>query len=127
MEDLDEIWDYVKTLSDEQRALFFVMIGDDVYMKTDKDIREEAGMSRSEQSRMLRNRTFMDAVNDAVDMLTEDSMYKVLRARLAFSLTLTGVKDRDYMAKRYLDEEVGGGEQIVINNNISNPDEDDAI
>ena len=127
MEDLDEIWDYVKTLSDEQRALFFVMIGDDVYMKTDKDIREEAGMSRSEQSRMLRNRTFMDAVNDAVDMLTEDSMYKVLRARLAFSLTLTGVKDRDYMAKRYLDEDVGGGEQIVINNNISNPDEDDAI
>lgn len=127
MEDLDEIWDYVKTLSDEQRALFFVMIGDDVYMKTDKDIREEAGMSRSEQSRMLRNRTFMDAVNDAVDMLTEDSMYKVLRARLAFSLTLTGVKDRDYMAKRYLDEEVGGGEQIVINNNISDPDEDDAI
>lgn len=127
MEDLDEIWDYVKTLSDEQRALFFVMIGDDVYMKTDKDIREEAGMSRSEQSKMLRNRTFMDAVNDAVDMLTEDSMYKVLRARLAFSLTLTGVKDRDYMAKRYLDEEVGGGEQIVINNNISNPDEDDAI
>lgn len=127
MEDLDEIWDYVKTLSDEQRALFFVMIGDDVYMKTDKDIREEAGISRSEQSRMLRNRTFMDAVNDAVDMLTEDSMYKVLRARLAFSLTLTGVKDRDYMAKRYLDEEVGGGEQIVINNNISNPDEDDAI
>lgn len=127
MEDLDEIWDYVKTLSDEQRALFFVMIGDDVYMKTDKDIREESGMSRSEQSRMLRNRTFMDAVNDAVDMLTEDSMYKVLRARLAFSLTLTGVKDRDYMAKRYLDEEVGGGEQIVINNNISDPDEDDAI
>lgn len=127
MEDLDEIWDYVKTLSDEQRALFFVMIGDDVYMKTDKDIREEAGMSRAEQSKMLRNRTFMDAVNDAVDMLTEDSMYKVLRARLAFSLTLTGVKDRDYMAKRYLDEEVGGGEQIVINNNISNPDEDDAI
>ena len=127
MEDLDEIWDYVKTLSDEQRALFFVMIGDDVYMKTDKDIREEACMSRSEQSRMLRNRTFMDAVNDAVDMLTEDSMYKVLRARLAFSLTLTGVKDRDYMAKRYLDEEVGGGEQIVINNNISDPDEDDAI
>lgn len=127
MEDLDEIWDYVKTLSDEQRALFFVMIGDDVYMKTDKDIREEAGMSRSEQSRMLRNRTFMDAVNDAVDMLTEDSMYKVLRARLAFSLTLTGVKDRDYMAKRYLNEEVGGGEQIVINNNISDPDEDDAI
>ena len=127
MEDLDEIWDYVKTLSDEQRALFFVMIGDDVYMKTDKDIREEAGMSRSEQSRMLRNRTFMDAVNDAVDMLTEDSMYKVLRARLAFSLTLTGVKDSDYMAKRYLDEEVGGGEQIVINNNISDPDEDDAI
>lgn len=127
MEDLDEIWDYVKTLNDEQRALFFVMIGDDVYMKTDKDIREEAGMSRSEQSRMLRNRTFMDAVNDAVDMLTEDSMYKVLRARLAFSLTLTGVKDRDYMAKRYLDEEVGGGEQIVINNNISDPDEDDAI
>lgn len=127
MEDLDEIWKYVETLSDEQRALFFVMIGDDVYMKTDKDIREEAGMSRSEQSKMLRNRTFMDAVNDAVDMLTEDSMYKVLRARLAFSLTLTGVKDRDYMAKRYLDEEVGGGEQIVINNNISNPDEDDAI
>lgn len=127
MEDLDEIWEYVETLTDEQRALFFVMIGDDVYMKTDKDIREEAGMSRSEQSRMLRNRTFMDAVNDAVDMLTEDSMYKVLRARLAFSLTLTGVKDRDYMAKRYLDEEVGGGEQIVINNNISNPDEDDAI
>lgn len=127
MEDLDEIWEYVQTLTDEQRALFFVMIGDDVYMKTDKDIREEAGMSRSEQSRMLRNRTFMDAVNDAVDMLTEDSMYKVLRARLAFSLTLTGVKDRDYMAKRYLDEEVGGGEQIVINNNISNPDEDDAI
>ena len=127
MEDLDEIWEYVQTLTDEQRALFFVMIGDDVYMKTDKDIREEAGMSRSEQSRMLRNRTFMDAVNDAVDMLTEDSMYKVLRARLAFSLTLTGVKDRDYMAKRYLDEEVGGGEQIVINNNISDPDEDDAI
>ena len=127
MEDLDEIWEYVQTLTDEQRALFFVMIGDDVYMKTDKDIREEAGMSRSEQSRMLRNRTFMDAVNDAVDMLTEDSMYKVLRARLAFSLTLTGVKDRDYMAKRYLDEEVGGGEQIVINNNIPNPDEDDAI
>lgn len=127
MEDLDEIWEYVETLSDEQRALFFVMIGDDVYMKTDKDIREEAGISRAEQSKMLRNRTFMDAVNDAVDMLTEDSMYKVLRARLAFSLALTGVKDRDYMAKRYLDEEVGGGEQIVINNNISNPDEDDAI
>lgn len=127
MEDLDEIWEYVQTLTDEQRALFFVMIGDDVYMKTDKDIREEASISRSEQSKMLRNRTFMDAVNDAVDMLTEDSMYKVLRARLAFSLTLTGVKDRDYMAKRYLDEEVGGGEQIVINNNISNPDEDDAI
>lgn len=127
MEDLDEIWDYVKTLSDEQRALFFVMIGDDVYMKTDKDIREEAGMSRSEQSKMFRNRTFMDAVNDTVDMLTEDSMYKVLRARLAFSLTLTGVKDRDYMAKRYLDEDVGSGEQIVINNNVSNPDEDDAI
>jgi len=127
MEDLDEIWEYVETLTDEQRALFFVMIGDDVYMKTDKDIREEAGITRTEQSKMLRNRTFMDAVNDAVDMLTEDSMYKVLRARLAFSLTLTGVKDRDYMAKRYLDEDVGGGEQIVINNNISNPDEDDAI
>lgn len=127
MEDLDEIWEYVETLSDEQRALFFVMIGDDVYMKTNKDIREEAGITRTEQSKMLRNRTFMDAVNDTVDMLTEDSMFKVLRARLAFSLTLTGVKDRDYMAKRYLDEEVGGGEQIVINNNISNPDEDDAI
>lgn len=127
MEDLDEIWEYVQTLTDEQRALFFVMIGDDVYMKTDKDIREEAGITRTEQSKMLRNRTFMDAINDAVDMLTEDSMFKVLRARLAFSLTLTGVKDRDYMAKRYLDEDVGGGEQIVINNNISNPDEDDAI
>lgn len=127
MEDLDEIWEYVQTLTDEQRALFFVMIGDDVYMKTDKDIREEAGIARTEQSKMLRNRTFMDAVNDTVDMLTEDSMFKVLRARLAFSLTLTGVKDRDYMAKRYLDEDVGGGEQIVINNNISNPDEDDAI
>ena len=127
MEDLDEIWEYVQTLTDEQRALFFVMIGDDVYMKTDKDIREEAGITRTEQSKMLRNRTFMDAVNDTVDMLTEDSMFKVLRARLAFSLTLTGVKDRDYMAKRYLDEDVGGGEQIVINNNISNPDEDDAI
>lgn len=127
MEDLDEIWEYVQTLTDEQRALFFVMIGDDVYMKTDKDIREEAGITRTEQSKMLRNRTFMDAVNDTVDMLTEDSMFKVLRARLAFSLTLTGVKDRDYMAKRYLDEDVGGGEQIVINNNISDPDEDDAI
>lgn len=127
MEDLDEIWEYVQTLTDEQRALFFVMIGDDVYMKTDKDIREEAGITRTEQSKMLRNRTFMDAINDAVDMLTEDSMFKVLRARLAFSLTLTGVKDRDYMAKRYLDEDVGGGEQIVINNNISDPDEDDAI
>ena len=114
MEDLDEIWEYLETLTDEQRALFFVMIGDDVYMKTDKDIREEAGISRTEQSKMLRNRTFMDAVNDAVDMLTEDSMYKVLRARLAFSLALTGVNwGGDEITT------VGTGAEVSILNNIA--------
>lgn len=124
---MDEIIKFVEDNYPNYMTAFWIMVQDDVYFKTDRELAEEAGMRMVEFRKVLMNERFMNAVNEMTDYLTEDSMYKVLRARLAYALQANGVKDREYLAKRYLDEDVAGQEQIIINNNIPNPDVDDAI
>jgi hypothetical protein len=121
---MNEMDDVLKTLgkhyNQKAQTYFWAALDEDSYMRTQADMRQEAGLSPTEFRKLMADARFLEMLDVASDAMMYASLAQVRNARLAFAKEFSGVSDRKAFLDKYdADEEVDdSGSGITIINNL---------